>query len=501
MNAILESGLTKQRIVSELTKSKHGDLKSYEVLAATAARTEGEFFAHLISWNQKHGQIRDSKIALPVLSLTAPEFDGELAENSVAHLALLDPISLERAFRFSREVKVPRRKMEGLVTRYLRVREENYPRWERAALQHRDAMRALYALSRTKPATDALNACLFGRNLDKSPAHPPAGSLFDVVRKLKDMTPQEAAGTIMRRRVPFLVAQGAMGSRMKDPDVLLALIRAMSPAELVNNTATLKRFGIDQNPVLRSAYAEGLSKVSDVNAKGPKAATLKTTRAAEALEKAGDQKAAQQLRGAQEKQLDAKGVEGDWLVLGDKSSSMNQSIELARQISSTLARMVKGRVHLVFFDSMPYYVDVTGKTYDEILKQTSRVTANGMTGAGCGLWALVDKGVRVDGIAIVSDGGENQTPAFCQAYQYYEKKMGESPPVYLYHVPGERNGLSPNCAAAGVDVQVFEIDSQTDYYSIPNLVLTMNTRRYGLVEQIMDEPLLTLDEVFKKEAA
>jgi len=37
-----------------------------------------------------------------------------------------------------------------------------------------------------------------------------------------------------------------------------------------------------------------------------------------------------------------------------------------------------------------------------------------------------------------------------------------------------------------------------DYYSLPNLVATMGTRRYGLLDKIMETPLLTTDEVFNR---
>ena len=40
-----------------------------------------------------------------------------------------------------------------------------------------------------------------------------------------------------------------------------------------------------------------------------------------------------------------------------------------------------------------------------------------------------------------------------------------------------------------------------DYYSLPNLVQTMRSNRYSLIDEIMQVPLLTLAEVLKKRVA
>jgi len=37
-----------------------------------------------------------------------------------------------------------------------------------------------------------------------------------------------------------------------------------------------------------------------------------------------------------------------------------------------------------------------------------------------------------------------------------------------------------------------------DFYSLPNLVQTMRTNRYSLIEEIMETPLLTLEQAFAK---
>lgn len=476
----METGLSKNKLISELTRSPHGDLEQYVAVAKRAVNEDPNFYAHLIAWNDKRGTIRDAKVALPVLALISPETigDAELADNALALIASLNPRELVRAVRFAKGKSLPQRRLHRLVERYLRAREESPGRFERVALQHRESLKELYALLHLKPA-DGAQAILFDRAKT---------GVFADVANLANMEPDEIAGTIMRKRIPYLVALGALGQKAKDPAVVQALIGAMSPTELVTNTKMLERMGIRTNPALRAAFEAGLQKAAT-----SKAATLKTTRAAEAI----GGKTGEKLRGLQEKQLDAISVQGDWLVLADKSGSMAQAIEVARHVAGVLARVAQGKVYLVFFDMAPEPHDVTGKSYDEIVELTKRVKATGGTSIGVGLQYLLEKGVEVDGIAVVSDGGENTPPGFAATYAKYSEKFGKDLPVYFYRVKGDRDALTGNCNQAGIALHDFDLTAGTDYYALPNLVQTMRTDRFSLVDEILETPLLRFEDVFK----
>lgn len=486
----MEQGLTKNKIISELTRSPHGDLAQYAPIGSKAAVEDPNFFAHLVAWNNKHGQIRDAKVALPVLALTAPALaaDAELRDNALAHIVSLDPRNLVRALRFATGKKVVSRALlYRTIERYLRELEATPKRFDRVALQHRKSLHELYSVLHVKPASDHVRATLKlgkGARLQKT-------GVFADVANLANMAPDEIAGTIMRHRIPFLTAMGALGKKMKEPAVVQALIGAMSPTELVTNSKMLERLGVKTDPALRAAYEAGLQKVS-----GSSAAVLKTTTAADAIGGATGEK----LRGAQEKQIDKMGVKGDWLVLGDKSGSMAHSIEMSRQVAGLLARVAEGNVHLVFFNTSPTYINATGKTYDELAKLTKREVAGGGTSIGCGLQYLLEQSVEVDGIAIVSDGAEHSAPHFHHVYAEYAAKFGKSIPVYLFVCPGEPNSLTGVCARAGLALQEFDLTRGVDYYSLPNLIQTMRTNRFSLVDEILAQPLLRLEDVFKQAA-
>lgn len=482
-----EQGLSRLQIINELTRSPHGDLDAYQPVAGEAARVEPEFLAHLIAWNHLRGQVRDSKVALPAITLASREFPRELAGNSLAHIVMLDARNLLRACQFVRKLHAPAsadKLVKRTVRRYLRKLENAWPSWERVAVQHRATLKALYVWAHRKPSPMAAQI-LFER------AKPP-GTVFEAIALLGQMSPQEAAGTILERKIPFLIALGALGPKAKEPDLALALIRRMSSTELVTNTKMLERLGVKTDPALRAAYEEGLGKVAS-----SKKTTLKATRAAEAI---GDETLKAKLQAAQERQMaSAKGVEGNWVVLGDKSGSMSEAIEISRLVAATLAKMVRGKVHLVFFDWRPVYIDATGRTYEEILAETKRIEAHGGTSIGAGLLAAVERKAEIDGIAVVSDGGENALPWFADVYQRLERETGKLVPVYFYRTAGDADVFTGGMAGAGIALETFDLRGGVDYYSLPNLVATMRTNRYSLADEIMETPLVSLDKVLGRE--
>lgn len=481
-----ESGLTKNQIIAELSKSPHGKLGEYIPLGRKAAETEPEFFAHLISWDYIKGAVRDAKVALPIVAMLSAAYSKEevFRENALAHIAKLGPRELERAYRFALEAKPSGMNMlRRLIRNYLHLREQHTPSWDRLAVQHRKTLANLYALTHAK-RSDRVGEILFvGKN--------PEGSVFHDVANLKNMTPKEAAYTITHRRIPFLIALGALGEKSKDKDLVLALIQRMSATELVTNTKMLEKLGVKTDPALRAAFEEGL-----VKAARSKKNALKTTRAAENIK---DETLKSKLSAVQEKQIKNMSIKGDWLVLADKSGSMSSAIEAAKHVASTLAKFAEGKVFLIFFNESPASIlDVSGNTYEDIKLKSRFVTAGGGTSIGCGLQYALDKNLEFDGIAIVSDGGENNAPYFPNVYKKYCSKFSKDLPVYLYHLPGDPNHLKKAMESDHVDVQEFELGTKVDYYSIPNLVQTMRVSRYSLVEEIMETKLWTVEEVFAK---
>lgn len=464
----MEQSISRNEAISALVKSLHGDLAAY---AAPVARADPEFLAHLIAWNAKKGTIRDSKVALPVLAY--PRGDAELRENALAHFGGLGLREMERSLRFAfAQSTIPHRPFSRIVGLTLAELEEKPGKLDRLALQHRKVLQSLYALSHTK-AGPLARAAVFGQG--------PKSSLRLKVGELALMSDAEAAGTIVEHRIPFLIARGALGARIKSPTLLCALVAAMSPTEFVTNMKAIESLGGKENPALRAAIQ---AKVEEVGRS--KAALLKTTKAAEVT-------GSEALRGAQERQIASARIEGNWLILADRSGSMSKCIEASRHVAATLAKFAKGQVRLTFFNAEPQSYDVSGKSYDEILELTKRIRAEGGTSISCGLLHAAD--FDFNGIATVSDGGENRYPTFAQAYMAHVERTGKTVPVYLYEYRGDPNVMKRNCEALGVPLEIFPCED-VDYYSIPTLVQTMRTNRFSLADEIMQTPLLRLADIF-----
>jgi hypothetical protein len=505
------AALTKNQLISVLTKSVHGKLAEYIPITQQAAKSEPEFLAHLISWNAIKGQVRDAQIALPVISLSVPEFgknadgtDNELAINSLAQIGDLGPRELLKAYHFMLDVRPTGRirQMRRLVEAYLKEVELNGSNYAATVLRHRKVLRELYALTHTKASPHSKTIIMQHRApVDKS--------VFAVVKRLKSLPAEEAAGLIAKHKIPLLTAWGALEDRVsKEPDLVLALIKSMTPTELVSNMKTLEKWGVRKNDALRGALDVAL----DTAGSSKRAAnTLKTSARLDSSGKCRkhdvvdcqecqlqDESLQNRLRGLQEKQLASMSIEGSWLVLGDRSGSMSQAIQITRHVAATLAKMVKGKVWLTFFNESPMTIDVTGLALDIIQKSTEHIVAGGGTSIGCGLQRIMDVNQAVDGIAIISDGGDNTAPFFHDVYKRYSQQVGKEVPVYLYLCNGsDPNHLKTYMSRAGFDLQEIDLRGGVDYYSLPNVVQTMRTNRYSIIDEVMAVPLLGFNDVFK----
>ena len=175
---------------------------------------------------------------------------------------------------------------------------------------------------------------------------------------------------------------------------------------------------------------------------------------------------------------------------------MQKSIEISKKLSALLAERVSGNVYLTMFNHLPFHFNVTGKSIDEIEQMLTGIDADGGTSIGCGMEKYVKQNIQLDGIVIVSDGGQRHEIDFWQALREYERLLGFVPTIYLLHVPGDPNWLEqarPNHAK----METFEFHRDFDYYSLPNVVKLMRSDSFELLSEVLETPLLTFNEVFK----
>lgn len=503
---------SRPQLISQLVKLSHGDLRIYVEIGLLGAAMDPEILGRFIVWNKARGSVRDAEVAFPVLALRGlTREDFALAENAVAHLMQLSPIDLLRAYQLNKELSAAGARITGgwrkelfepALRRYLQAREASQNWWDRTALQFRDELRKLYRIAHLQPSPRA-KAILFENSV-------PAGSVFAALRGLKDMPPEDAAGAILKHRIPLQMAMGALQRNLADPTVVFALIRGMTHNQLVNNAVLLEKMGVGKNPLLTAAYENALE--AAISGKGRKSSgKVNTLKAAAAAELVKDSRIASKLVTLQQKSTErAGGIEGDWLVLVDKSQSMQHAIGVGTEFGALIAERVKGKVQLIFFnhDIMP--VDITGLTLDQVKRKVGKVIAVGGTNIGKGLSYLMSKGEPVGGIVIISDGGDNgaagpymgqQTdPFFPYVYKDYCEKLGISPTVYFIKLRGsDEDYLSRFCRDAGVELTAtYDLtDGNFGRDSLMGILPTLKTGRFGILDELLACELLTLDEVFQ----
>lgn len=498
------SKFDRRAVMNTLIKSSHGNLDSYRATALEAVEQDSEFLAHIIAWNHVNGQVRDSKIALPMLALRNAQ-DAEYAENALAALMYLDPRSLVKAYQFHKELVTKghvikggnRSMLQKVLRQYVLNIESSQNRWTRVALQHRASLKTLYAISHTKPSA-AAQAILFDKKY-------PTASVFAKLGQLKDMSAQEAAGTILNYQIPFQIAIGALQRTKEDlrnnPEFLLALMSGMSGQQLLNSTNFLETMGVFENKMLKSEYDKALDRAKKDN----KVSTLKADKAMQHVKGNGANKVTAALANLSQEKIAQVSIDGRWVILGDCSGSMDESVELASEVAGVVASLVKEDVHLIFFNDSIRYFNMTGKTTEQIRHITRGIRADGGTVCGIGLQYLEDHNIEIDGIILVSDGADsayswtdcNQT-SFTRGYENYCKKFDKEPSIYFLHVEGQRDILTSDLEDRNLIFSRFELSNKTDYYAIPNLVKTFKTTKFGLMDEIMQTPLLTLAGVFNK---
>lgn len=494
----------KREIFNQLIKSTHGNLMNYERIVNNIATNDIEFLSHLMCWNLIKGEIRDSKVAIPVLTLRhLKKDDQELAENAIANLMSLDPKNFLKAYNFNKTLSANKktipagyRKMlqEGLI-KYLVARQENMGWWINTAVHHRKSLKALYTISHIKPPEFA-QKILFDKEYPKN-------SIFEKISQLKNMSSKEAAGTILTFGIPAKIALGALNMKSKDieknPEIILSLLEGMSGQQLINNTKLLSDFGVFNSHILKSEYEKALSRAK----KDKNVSTLKAGKAIDILKKEKNidgvevnKDVIERLSSLQESKINQRGVEGDWAILADASGSMSSAIETGIEIAAYLAKSIKGKVYLIFFNTSPRFIDVTGKTLEQIKSEVRYIKASGATSCGCGIDYLESKNISVNGIIMVSDGGDNRIPFFHTAYASYINKIGISPSIYFFKLPGDRDDLSAFCSNHDIHInQTFIWSGKEDYYSLPNIIPTLKTSKWSLFDEIMSTPLLTFDDV------
>ncbi len=430
------------------------------------------FYVHLAAWYQRNGEVRDHKEVFAGMLMTADE--SSLRPVGAALMAELPPYQVARVVDFMKRVrgKLPRAARTA-VTRYLRQREADPTAFDRAAIRARTALRHLYATLHIKPDERA-DAILFKGN-------PPEGSLPWKVRQLaRSTTPAEQARTIVEERIPYTVAIGAVGK--VTPTVLAAIVETMTPQELINAIASLKRKGAMEVPELKELIDAKLASAQRDN----RVSAFKARVAARSAEL--DAETVAKLEEVTDRKVKAAGrITRSTALLIDKSGSMESAIEIGKRLAAMISGIAEIPPTVVAFDTMPYLVTARGTELSDWERALSLVRAGGSTSIGSAIELLRLRKIPAEQIIIVTDEGENAQPYIGSAFAAYKAEMKIKPDVVVVHVGAPHEYVR---RALGNEAMVDVLTFSGDYYALPNLIpLLTRPSRLELLLEIMETPL------------
>lgn len=447
-------------LLNSILTCPHKDFDKINGIHQNMVEQDPIFYTRLAAWYSDKGDVRDHNTAFTANLCSSSYSPGRTV--GLALLRQMPPYLVERVVDLVKQGKkhnVPR-SMRTEVEKYLREREEKEEWFDSSVVNARKNLKGLYAKLRISPSERAQQV-LF----DDSP---PEGSLLHTLKVIaKEENPTEQARLIIENQIPYRIASSIV--KNMTPTVVLALVESMSDQELINNMGSLKKHGVFDNPDLKELIKSRLDSIK----KSKKVAALKSLEAVKNTDLDEDIK--EKLVDVADTQIKAKGrITRPTALFIDKSSSMNQSIEIGKQLAAMISTCVEADFFCYVFDSAPYKVsdegNARGKDIGEWTKAFEGVRAQGTTCCSAPLVAMTQLNEKVDQIVMITDEGENQSPTFMKALRTYSEKIGSTPSVLIIRCGnrGSWGKISEPLIRNGFDVEVYEFNG--DYYSLPNMI-------------------------------
>jgi hypothetical protein len=378
---------------------------------------------------------------------------------------------------------------------FCRVREQDQSWMEAALIRNRNTFRTFYARTHTVPQNDEngwINRYLFRGEVQD-------GTRMGSLRKLAgEKDPTKQAQIIVDSKLPYTTVVSCLSN--VTPTILVALVESMSAQELMQSLNSLKRRGAFDHPELKKLIEGKLKKAKTAK----RVDALKGQKAAAAAADLDDE-TRQLVKDVSDTQLKRHGsIRARTAMFVDKSGSMEQAIELAKELGAAIAQACEeGNAPITYmFDRMPTEIrwtardgDITRKSsWDEKLKM---FRANGGTAPATVVRALILNKVIVDQIVLITDEGENNVGEFANELKSYERQLGVLPNVVIVRVGtgywvSDRMEKSLQRMHVPVDVMPCQ---RIDQVAIPNLIQLLSRKSvFELVQEILALPLPTRAE-------
>jgi hypothetical protein len=466
------------QILNSFLTTPHRKLEELAPLHTSALERDPLFYGHLAPWYFEKGEVRDHKL-LFVAHLATSEYP-EFREAAWMLLQQLAPYEVARTLDHTKKVigKTPR-SLKGAIAHYLKTREGNIRQFDGAALRARKDLKHLYASLRIKPDPRA-QAILFDEN-------PPEDSpLYALKRLAKAESAEEQASVILEQRIPYTTAVGAL--KQITPVVLVALITAMSPQEVINNMASLQKRGALDHAEVKALIDQKLAAATTDR----RVSTMKAKKAIQAAQL--DSETEQKLTEITDQRVAAKvEIKRPTALFVDKSGSMSQAIEVARQLASLIGAVTSAAFYVYAFDTAAFEIKVkvpAGQraALSDWEKAFQFIKANGGTSLGVAATQMLKNKIYTEQWIFVTDEGENTAPYLVNAWKEYCEKMQVAPSIIIVQVGGSNERFAQGLQAQGVELTRYQFSG--DGYSIVNVLpLLAAPSKSELVELIMNYAL------------
>jgi hypothetical protein len=474
---------TRLELLNSLLTTPHRELSLFISYHRQLRENDPLFYGHLAVWYQQIGEVRDHQELFLAFLLTSDS--TEHREAGWVLLQKLPPYQVARIIDIMKRHcgKLPRCARTA-VKYYLQTRERDPQFFDKAALRGRKALKQLYASLHLKPNPRA-DAILFKNQ-------PPPDSLAYILKQLaQTKTPIEQARLIVAHQIPYTIAIGAI--KTMTPSVLVALINAMSPQEVINHLKPLQNRGALDHPQVKALIEAKLNQAQTSH----RVSAYKAKIAAQVI--SIDDDIAAQLAQITEQQLKKHGqIHKNTALLIDKSGSMTTAIEVGKQIAALISGITQAKLFVYAFDTLPYSITAKSHHLADWEQAFRHIKAGGNTSAGCAIEIMRKRQQLVEQIILVTDERENAAPYFLPSYQNYQTTFNKQPHVIIIKI-GNNTHWQIEAQLKAAQIPVDTLHFTGDYYSLPNLVpLLCQPSRLELLLEIMATSLPNRLEFNKK---
>lgn len=498
----------RQKMFESFLQCPHRDTEQALKIHLELRERDPLFYAHLACWYRKQrDQLRDHNEIFAALLSLDPYVDNRevglalIRKHATFMKAKIVGLIKGKTVKIREktgkkvgkhdEVKIKEKKV-GLFTHmptclkrdlgaFLAWLDEDPTRFDTVALKSAKDLKELYYAKGDHPYkhSDRAHQILWKGKYPKD-------SKLNALKEVSSAkTPEKAAKLIVENKLPYNIAVGLVSQIT--PSVLVALINAMTPQEVLANMASLEERGALDNADTKKLIEAKLEQAK----KSGKVSSLKASTAVK-TGRIKDEKTARMMTEVTDTLIKKTGViTVPTAIFVDRSGSMHEAIVVGKRCAAAVSGVTTAPLYVVAFDDSPMEIKSKGTGLSDWEKAFAPVRSGGQTSMACALLYLQAHKMAVEQIVVITDEGENCHPTFAQVYPGYCKALNVKPHVIVLHVGNPGNTFSSLLKASNIPFDLYTPKASDDY-SIPGLIQLLSRKsKLDLVMEIMDTPLLT----------